>query len=77
MAAIDALMGRPGWDKTLATHQVNAALLPLNQPLASLLAQSTEWRVVYRGQLAILFQHTEPSADSSKVSAARTSNPSL
>ena len=77
LAAIDALMGRPGWDKTLATHRVNAALLPLNQPLASLLAQSKEWHVVYRGQLAILFQHTEPSAESNKMSVARTSNPSL
>jgi hypothetical protein len=55
LAAIDALMGRPGWDKTLARNRITAVLVPLNQPLISLLTQSREWHVVYRDQVAMLF----------------------
>jgi hypothetical protein len=56
LAAIDALMGRPGWDKTLAKNRITAVLVPVNQPLGSLLAQSSDWHVVYRDQVAILFE---------------------
>jgi len=56
LAALDALKGRPGWDKTLAENRITAVLVPLNQPLVSLLSQSTDWHVVYRDQVAILFQ---------------------
>ena len=56
LAAIDVLMGRPGWDKILAKNRITAALVPVNQPLASLLAQSRDWHVVYQDQVAILFQ---------------------
>ena len=56
LAAIDVLMGRPGWDKILAKNRITAALVPVNQPLASLLAQSRDWRVVYQDKVAILFQ---------------------
>ncbi|HKW99360.1 MAG TPA: hypothetical protein VJN43_16590 [Bryobacteraceae bacterium] len=56
LAAIDALMGRPGWDKTLANNRITAVLVPVNQPLASLLAQTREWHVVYRDRIAILYQ---------------------
>jgi hypothetical protein len=56
LAAIDALKGRPGWDKTLAENRITAVLVPVDQPLASLLAQSKDWHVAYRDQVAILFQ---------------------
>jgi hypothetical protein len=56
LAALDALMGRPGWEKTLAENGITAVLVPVNQPLASLLAQSGDWHVVYKDQVAILFQ---------------------
>jgi len=56
LAAIDALTGRPGWDKTLANNRITAVLLPVDQPLGSLLAQSNNWHVVYRDQVAVLFQ---------------------
>ena len=35
---------------------ITAVLVPVNQPLASLLAQSGDWHVVYKDQVAILFQ---------------------
>jgi hypothetical protein len=55
-AAADALMGRPGWNKTLAEHRITAALLPVDMPLNSLLGQSKEWHAVYRDEVAVLFQ---------------------
>ncbi|MEO8596392.1 MAG: hypothetical protein ABI759_23945 [Candidatus Solibacter sp.] len=56
LAAIDALLGRPGWDQTLAKHGITAVLVPLNSPLVSLLGQSKDWHVVHRDELAILFE---------------------
>jgi len=56
LAALDALMGRPGWEKTLAENRITAVLVPVNQPLASLLVQSGDWHIVYKDQVAILFQ---------------------
>jgi hypothetical protein len=58
--ALGALLGRPGWDKTLAKNRITAVLVPLEQPLASLLAQSRDWHVVYRGKIAILYQLISP-----------------
>jgi hypothetical protein len=64
LAALDALMGRPGWDKTLAANRITAVLVPVDQPLASLLTQSRDWHVVYRDQVAILFQLSSASKTS-------------
>jgi hypothetical protein len=61
LAAIDAFMGRPGWDKTLAKNRITAVLVPVNLPLVSLLDQSRDWHVVYRDQVAILFQLSSAS----------------
>lgn len=58
LAAVNAFMGRPGWDKTLAKHRITAVLVPVDQPLVSLLAQSSGWRVAYRDDVAILFQRS-------------------
>jgi hypothetical protein len=56
LAAIDVLRGRPGWDKTLVDNRITAVLVPVDQPLVSLLAQTAEWHVVYKDEVAILFQ---------------------
>lgn len=63
-AAVDALMGRPGWDTTLAKNRITAVLVPVNQPIASLLTQSADWHVVYRDQVAVLFQLSPPGKTS-------------
>ena len=55
-AAIDTLMGRPGWDKTLTNNRISAVLVPVDQPLVSLLDQCKDWHVVYRDDVAMLFQ---------------------
>ncbi len=65
LAALDALMGRPGWDKTLAKNRITAVLLPVDQPLVSLLDQSRDWHVVYRDEVAILFQRS-PAGDTGR-----------
>jgi hypothetical protein len=55
-AAVDTAMGLPDWNKALEEHHINAALVPVNLPLASLLTQSKDWQPVYRDSTAILFQ---------------------
>jgi hypothetical protein len=67
MAAVDALMGRPGWRKTLGENRITAVLVPVKLPLASLLAESSEWEAVYRDQVAILFQVSSASKTTSKT----------
>jgi hypothetical protein len=61
LAAVNAFMGRPGWDKTLAENRITAVLAPVDQPLVSLLKESRDWHVAYRDEVAILFQHSSPS----------------
>jgi hypothetical protein len=70
-AAVDALKGYPGWDKTLADNRITAALVPVNQPLAALLAQSKDWQVVYKDEVAILFQLSAAAVTSQAESAER------
>jgi hypothetical protein len=67
LAAVDAFMGRPGWHKTLAENRITAVLVPVNQPLASLLAESGDWHAVYRDQVAILFQLSSASKTSQEI----------
>jgi hypothetical protein len=74
LAAIDTLMGRPGWRKTLGENRITAVLLPVRQPLASLLVESQDWHAVYRDEVAVLFQL---SADSNTRPVIRELNSSL
>jgi len=55
-AALDTIMGRPGWDNTLAEHHITNALVPVNVPLAAILSESRNWRPVYRDKIAVLFE---------------------
>jgi hypothetical protein len=56
LAAVNAFTGRPGWQKTLAENRITAVLVPVDQPLASLLAESGDWHAVYRGEVAVLYE---------------------
>ena len=55
-AALDTVMGRPGWDKTLADRHITNALVPVNVPLAAILSESRNWRTIYRDKTAVLFE---------------------
>jgi hypothetical protein len=48
--------GKPGWQDTLARYGIRLALVPLDWPLASLLRQSADWRLVDQDGLAALFE---------------------
>jgi hypothetical protein len=55
-AAVDTFMGGPTWKQTLTEHHITAVLVPINLPLAALLAESHDWQTVYRDKTAVLFQ---------------------
>jgi hypothetical protein len=49
----------PDWNNILARHGVNAALLPVDSALASVLRERSDWKQVYQDQIAVLFEKTE------------------
>lgn len=49
----------PDWNNILARYGVNAALLPVDSALASVLRERRDWRPVYQDQVAVLFEKTE------------------
>jgi hypothetical protein len=49
----------PDWNNTLARHGANAALLPVDSALASVLRERRDWESVYQDQVAVLFQKRE------------------
>jgi hypothetical protein len=55
-AAVDAAMGAPTWTRTFAEHHITAALVPVDLPLTTFLAQSKDWRPLYRDRTAVLFE---------------------
>ena len=55
-AALDTIMGRPGWNKTLADRHITNALVPVNVPLAAILSESKNWHAIFRDKTAVLFE---------------------
>ena len=51
--------GAPDWNNILARYEVNAALLPIDSALASVLRERQDWKLVYRDQVAVLFEKVE------------------
>jgi len=49
----------PDWNNTLARYGVNAALLPVDSALASVLRERRDWKPVYQDHVAVLFEKTE------------------
>jgi hypothetical protein len=49
----------PDWNNILARYGVNAALLPLDSGLASVLRERRDWKPVYEDDVAVLFAKTE------------------
>jgi len=49
----------PDWNNILARYGVNAALLPVDSALASVLRERRDWKPVYQDHVAVLFEKTE------------------
>ena len=49
----------PDWASILARYRVNAALLPVDSALATVLRERGDWKAVYRDHVAVLFEKTE------------------
>jgi len=49
----------PNWENILARYRVNAALLPVDSALASVLRERRDWKPVYQDQVAVLFEKRE------------------
>lgn len=49
----------PDWASILKRYRVNAALLPVDSALATVLRERPDWKPVYRDDVAVLFEKTE------------------
>jgi hypothetical protein len=49
----------PDWAAILAEQRVNAALLPIDSALATVLREKSDWKLVYHDRVALLFVKTE------------------
>jgi len=50
----------PDWSGILDRYQVNAALLPVDSPLASVMRERNDWEQVYQDRGAVLFGKVKP-----------------
>jgi hypothetical protein len=50
----------PDWSGILDRYQVNAALLPVDSPLASVMRERHDWKQVYQDRGAVLFAKVKP-----------------
>jgi hypothetical protein len=53
---MQVLNGRYGWDSTVKRHAFDAALVPSQSGIASLLRLEPDWRLVEQGDQAVLFE---------------------
>ena len=56
---LDVWDAHSDWNKILARYQVNAALLPVDSALATVLRDRPDWKPVYQDQVAVLFERTD------------------
>lgn len=49
----------PDWSRILDRYQVNAALLPVDSPLATVMRERDDWKLVYQDRVAVLFAKVE------------------
>lgn len=46
----------PGWDRLIREQDVHRALMPNGSAVANILAESAEWQVIYKDDVAVLFE---------------------
>jgi len=56
---LDVWDAKSNWSTVLAEYGVNAALLPADSALASVLRERPDWVSVYQDQVAVLFERTK------------------
>ena len=49
----------PAWSRVLDRYHVNAALLPVDSALASVMRERDDWKPVYQDRVAVLFTKVE------------------
>jgi hypothetical protein len=49
----------PDWAEVLAKYRVNAVLVPVDSALATLLHETTDWKLVYSDRIALMFVKIE------------------
>ena len=49
----------PDWSRILDRYQVNTVLLPLDSPLATVMRERDDWKLVYQDRVAVLFAKVE------------------
>ena len=49
----------PDWASIFARYRVNAALLPVDSALATVLHERRDWKLVYKDRVAVLFEKTD------------------
>jgi len=49
----------PDWESILARYRVNAALVPVDSALASVLRERRDWKPVYQDRVAVLYEKHE------------------
>jgi hypothetical protein len=50
---------RPGWAEIFAKYRVNAALVPVDSALATVLHERADWTIVYSDNVALMFVKIE------------------
>ncbi len=60
----------PGWDEALRGMRANWVLAPRESPLANILKEVAEWKIVYSDDRAVLFRRDAPKLSFRRVSAA-------
>jgi len=58
---LDVWDAHSNWSTILAEYHVNAALLPVDSALATVLRERPDWRPVYQDRLSVLFERTDKS----------------
>jgi hypothetical protein len=53
---LKAIQLQPGWRQILDEQRVNVVLLPTGSPLASMLRESPQWRVICEDKVGVLFR---------------------
>jgi hypothetical protein len=58
---LDVWDAKSNWSVVLEQYDVNAALLPVDSPLATVLRERPEWTPVYQDQVAVMLERTDKS----------------
>jgi hypothetical protein len=67
----------PGWQDFLRQHPANCLVIPKNSALANILAESADWRSIYRDEVADVFVPAQAGSNFSRAFAGTSDQPKL